>query len=162
MGAKVLVRFNEADVEYLLTHLTEEELRKEIRHAEVEHGVARSFGDNYDFNWWREYAEVCQTALKRLLPNQPKVSEGQFSVKATKAQHDIVDVIGRYTKLRKSGNSQFYGSCPFHKDTQPSLGVNCEKQVFHCFSCQRSGDVINFIMEIEDLDTKEACLLLER
>jgi DNA primase len=61
--------------------------------------------------------------------------------------------------LRKAGK-EYVGGCPFHEDHRPSLCVNQEKQLFHCFSCHRKGDLINFIMQIENLDTKQACLFL--
>ncbi|MDF7626784.1 DNA primase [Lactobacillaceae bacterium L1_55_11] len=72
---------------------------------------------------------------------------------------NIVDVIGQYTQLVKRGR-QWNGSCPFHEDRHPSLFVNEEKQVFHCFSCGRSGTVFSFIMDKEGLTYPQAILNL--
>jgi DNA primase len=91
-----------------------------------------------------------------LRANQPKLGNSRSTIKVIKEQHNIVEVISTYSKLAKSGKSQFYGKCPFHNDMNPSLGVSQEKQVFHCLSCHKKGDVVNFVMEIEHLDTKQA------
>ena len=64
---------------------------------------------------------------------------------------DIVDVIGRYVALKKTGR-QFMALCPFHGEKTPSLSVSPDKGVFYCFGCQRHGDAISFVREIEGLD----------
>jgi len=71
----------------------------------------------------------------------------------------IVTVIKRYVSLHKSGRS-FVGRCPFHDDQHPSLSVNEEKGLFHCFGCGVGGDVIRFVELIEGLSFKEALLRL--
>jgi DNA primase len=59
---------------------------------------------------------------------------------------DIVQVIGEYVSLRRSGVN-YKGLCPFHGEKTPSFNVNSAKQIFHCFGCGKSGDVIRFVME---------------
>jgi len=59
---------------------------------------------------------------------------------------DIVQVIGEYVSLRRSGVN-WKGLCPFHGEKTPSFNVNSAKQIFHCFGCGKSGDVIRFVME---------------
>jgi len=81
-------------------------------------------------------------------------------IERTKQRHDIVDVVGAYVNLRKARSSEYIGKCPFHEDRHPSLNVSSDKQKFHCFGCQSKGDVIDFIIQVENLDTKEACLFL--
>lgn len=161
MGDKCRVLFDAGDVGYLAAYLTAEELRKEIHSAHIKQGVSQFFGEDTEAYFWREFSEACETALDILRANQSKVEvrEGRVSARATKEANDIVDVISRYTGLRKAGK-EYIGRCPFHQDKHPSLQVNQEKQLFYCFSCQRKGDLINFIMQIEDLDTKRACLFL--
>jgi hypothetical protein len=153
--------FDTSDVDYLATRLTPEQLRREIHNADIQQGVARCFGEDDGITYWKHFRKACELALDIQKAKQPKVElrEGWFSVKATKEAYDIVDIIGRYTELRKTGK-EYVGKCPFHQDNHPSLQVNQEKQLFYCFSCQRKGDLINFIMQIENLYTKQACLFL--
>ncbi len=72
-----------------------------------------------------------------------------------KAQLDIVDIIGREVKLKKSG-SNYMGLCPFHSEKTPSFSVNEGKQFYHCFGCGKSGDVIGFVQEYYKLPFMEA------
>ncbi len=68
---------------------------------------------------------------------------------------DIVDVISRYVPLRQKGKN-FFGVCPFHDDTNPSMSVSREKQIYRCFSCGASGNVFNFVMDYEHVSYYEA------
>ena len=72
---------------------------------------------------------------------------------------DIVDVISDYVTLKNSGRS-YVGLCPFHREKTPSFHVDADKQLFHCFGCQASGNVYTFIMKIENLDFVEAVKFL--
>lgn len=72
-----------------------------------------------------------------------------------KAQLNIVDIIGREVKLKKSG-SNYMGLCPFHSEKSPSFSVNEGKQFYHCFGCGKSGDVIGFVQEYYKLSFMEA------
>ena len=68
---------------------------------------------------------------------------------------DLVDVVSRYVQLRKRG-ARMVGLCPFHRDTNPSFGIPHGKQFFKCFVCNKGGDVITFVSEIERIDRFEA------
>ena len=68
---------------------------------------------------------------------------------------DIVELISRYVNLKKSGNS-YKGVCPFHEDNDPSLTVDPEKKLWHCFGCGAGGDIFNFLMKIENLSFPDA------
>lgn len=68
---------------------------------------------------------------------------------------NILDIIGQYVQLHRSG-SNWFGLCPFHTEKTGSFSVNEPKQFFHCFSCGRGGNVFKFLMEIEDLTFPEA------
>jgi DNA primase len=72
-----------------------------------------------------------------------------------KSSIDIVELVGRYVNLQKSG-SYYRGLCPFHSDSDPSFYVSPGKQFFHCFGCGVSGDVITFYEKIENLPFSEA------
>ena len=79
----------------------------------------------------------------------------QDSIDGLKTRLDIVDVIGNYVELKKAGSS-FKGLCPFHDEKSPSFSVSPQKQFYHCFGCQASGDAIKFVMEYEKLPYPEA------
>ncbi|WP_298472846.1 DNA primase [uncultured Psychrobacillus sp.] len=68
---------------------------------------------------------------------------------------DIVDVISEFVQLTKRGRN-FFGLCPFHGEQTPSFSVTQEKQIFHCFGCGAGGNVITFLMDIENLSFHEA------
>ncbi|WP_343339272.1 DNA primase [Terrisporobacter petrolearius] len=72
---------------------------------------------------------------------------------------DIVNVISQYINLKNSG-SNYSGLCPFHNEKTGSFHVNQKKQIYKCFGCGEGGDVINFVMKIENLDFIEAVKLL--
>ena len=57
--------------------------------------------------------------------------------------NDIVDVIGEYVPLKRSG-SNYFGLCPFHSEKSPSFSVNPDRQMYHCFGCGASGTVYQF------------------
>jgi len=61
---------------------------------------------------------------------------------------DIVAVIGQHVQLKRSGTS-WKGLCPFHGEKTPSFNVIPVKRFFHCFGCQKHGDVFSFLMELE-------------
>ncbi len=71
------------------------------------------------------------------------------------ARIDIVDVVGRYVKLRKAG-SNLLGLCPFHGEKSPSFTVSPTKQFYHCFGCGVHGTAIGFLMEHAGLSYPEA------
>ncbi|MCR4601224.1 MAG: DNA primase [Clostridia bacterium] len=73
-----------------------------------------------------------------------------------KSRCNIVDVVGNYVALKRTGSS-YKGLCPFHNEKTPSFNVNENMQHFHCFGCGESGDVISFIQRIENLDFMDAC-----
>lgn len=68
---------------------------------------------------------------------------------------NIVDLISRYLPLKKSGKNHS-GLCPFHNEKTPSFSVSEDKQLYHCFGCQASGNAIGFAMEKEHLDFIDA------
>lgn len=68
---------------------------------------------------------------------------------------DIVAVIGQHVQLKKAGRS-FKGLCPFHGEKTPSFNVIPDKAFFHCFGCQKHGDVFTFVMELEGKSFVEA------
>ncbi|MDK9679463.1 DNA primase [Lactiplantibacillus argentoratensis] len=76
-------------------------------------------------------------------------------VEQVRSAVNIADFIGQYVQLKKTGKNLF-GLCPFHEERTPSFSVNEQKQIFHCFSCGRGGNVFSFIMDLENLSFPEA------
>lgn len=68
---------------------------------------------------------------------------------------NILDIINNYVKLEKSGKN-YFGICPFHEDTNPSMSVSPDKKIFKCFSCGAGGDAITFVQKIENISFPEA------
>lgn len=68
---------------------------------------------------------------------------------------DIVDVVGNYISLEKSGRN-YKGLCPFHEDSNPSLSVSPEKQIYHCFVCNAGGNVFDFVENYNKISFIEA------
>lgn len=80
-------------------------------------------------------------------------------VEQIKSRLSIIDVIGSYIKLEKSG-SNFKARCPFHNEKTPSFYVSTDRDSYHCFGCDKGGDIINFIEEIEGVDFLGAIKIL--
>lgn len=74
---------------------------------------------------------------------------------------DIEDVISSYVVLKKGGRHKKC-LCPFHNEKTPSMVVYTDTQSFYCFGCNTGGDVISFIMAIENLDYVEAIKFLSQ
>ena len=69
--------------------------------------------------------------------------------------NDIVDVISSYLPLSAKGKN-YFGVCPFHDDHSPSMSVSKEKQIYTCFSCGATGNVIKFVQDYENISFLEA------
>jgi DNA primase len=76
-----------------------------------------------------------------------------------KERIEISHLIGDYLVLRKVGKNHVT-NCPFHKDDTPSFYVSPDLNIFHCFGCGKSGDVITFVMEYEKVPFMEAVRIL--
>lgn len=74
---------------------------------------------------------------------------------------NIIDVIQDFVPLKKRGVN-YLGLCPFHNEKTPSFTVSPTKEIFKCFGCGKSGNVVNFIMEHEHLSYPEALKHLAR
>lgn len=81
--------------------------------------------------------------------------DGSNQIGEIKDRIDIVQVIGKYVNLKQAGKN-FSGSCPFHKEKTPSFIVSPDIQRYKCFGCGKSGDIFNFVQEIENIDFPEA------
>jgi len=68
---------------------------------------------------------------------------------------DILDVVGNFIKLKRRGTN-YLGLCPFHNEKTPSFTVSPSKEIFKCFGCGKSGNLISFLMEHEKYSYVEA------
>ncbi|GIR62294.1 MAG: hypothetical protein CM15mP67_03970 [Alphaproteobacteria bacterium] len=64
----------------------------------------------------------------------------------------LSEIISKKVILKKKSENSFIGLCPFHSEKTPSFHVHDEKQFYHCFGCEKHGDIFSFIMEIDNLD----------
>lgn len=80
-------------------------------------------------------------------------------VEEIRLRSDIVDVIGSYVHLKKSG-ANHVGLCPFHNEKTGSFSVNPQRQIFKCFGCGVGGNVITFLMKYDNMTFQEAVKVL--
>ncbi|MDD2445335.1 MAG: DNA primase [Clostridia bacterium] len=86
-------------------------------------------------------------------------SYGHEFIEKLKNANDIVSVISKHIRLDKKGKN-FWACCPFHNENAPSFCVNEYEQIYHCFGCGESGDVITFLRKYENLDFMDAVKVL--
>jgi DNA primase len=79
----------------------------------------------------------------------------QEVINEVKNNVNILDVTSQFVDLQKRGRN-YFGYCPFHDEKTPSFTVNEEKQIFHCFSCGRGGNIFRFMEEIEGYSFTQA------
>ena len=80
----------------------------------------------------------------------------QSVIEDIRARCNIVDVVGSFVQLKRSGSSSFKGLCPFHNEKTPSFHVDIARQSYHCFGCGKGGDVFRFLMEKEGMTFYDA------
>ncbi len=79
----------------------------------------------------------------------------EYLIREVADKNDIRDVVSQYVNLKKAGSS-YVGLCPFHNEKTPSFSVSPQKGIFHCFGCGEGGNVIHFVMKIENMPFVEA------
>jgi DNA primase len=90
-------------------------------------------------------------------------------IEEIRSRLDVVDIVGKYVQLKQAGKN-FLGLCPFHTEKTPSFIVSPELQRYKCFGCGASGDIFNFVQNIEHIDfpetleklAKEAGVILQK
>ncbi|WP_027415837.1 DNA primase [Aneurinibacillus terranovensis] len=80
-------------------------------------------------------------------------------IEKVRVKNDILEVIGQHVHLKKTGRN-YFGLCPFHSEKSPSFAVQPDKQLFRCYGCGESGNVISFVMKMEGLEFPEAIRVL--
>ena len=79
----------------------------------------------------------------------------QETVEQVAAASDIVEIIGSYFPLKRSG-TEFRAICPFHQEKTPSFFVSPSKQSYYCHGCGAGGAVFQFLMQYENIEFPEA------
>jgi len=64
----------------------------------------------------------------------------------------VEEVVGEYLELKPAGGGSLKTVCPFHSEKTPSFYVSKEKQIWHCFGCDKGGDIFSFVMEMEGVE----------
>lgn len=82
-------------------------------------------------------------------------------IKKVREENDIVDVISEYLPLEQKGKNYFC-VCPFHDDHTPSMSISREKQIYKCFVCGETGNVITFIKDYLSVSFLEAVEILAK
>ena len=78
-----------------------------------------------------------------------------------RAASDLVAIASDHMTLRQRGR-EFWGCCPFHGEKTPSFKIDPDTQLWHCFGCGEGGDVITFVMKIDDIGFVDAVRQLAR
>jgi len=89
------------------------------------------------------------------LKNEVLILDRKQLADSIRAQISVVDVVGRYVNLTKSGNNH-KGLCPFHNEATPSFVVSEAKGIYKCFGCGEGGDAIGFLSKMEGISYGEA------
>ena len=76
-------------------------------------------------------------------------------IEEIKNRTNIVDVISKYIPVSKKGKN-YVAVCPFHNDTNPSMQISVDKQIYKCFACGAGGNVFTFVQEFEKISFIEA------
>ncbi len=64
----------------------------------------------------------------------------------------LSEIISKKVVLKKKSENSFIGLCPFHSEKTPSFHVHDDKQFYHCFGCEKHGDIFSFTMEVDNID----------
>ena len=146
MGIPVADLLHDGDISQFLRNESSESLKaidRHIRRCEpLLHAYLKTLGLPSDGpSWWMtKMLPAIDGELRRR--NRPKPSGGG-RIAEMKAALDIVEVVGRYTRLNPSGSGRMRGLCPLHQERTPSFVVYEDTQTFHCFGCGAHGDVLD-------------------
>ena len=112
-------------------------------------GVTGLRGGNFSAGWLDlgvAYAKKCAPsgAADTALPLVPREK-----IDDVRDRTNIVEIVKRHVELKRAGTGSWKGLCPFHSEKTPSFHVNESRNFFHCFGCGEKGDVITFLVKIE-------------
>jgi DNA primase len=87
----------------------------------------------------------------------------RYDFKHVRENADFQTILNHYgIETKKDGTKagQVKALCPFHDDTKPSLKVNLERKIYHCFPCEAKGNVLDFVMAREGCEIREAAKIV--
>ena len=90
--------------------------------------------------------------LKKRFFQNIKIIEWKNLKEEIKNRIKLSEIISKKVILKKKSENSFIGLCPFHSEKTPSFHVHDEKQFYHCFGCEKHGDIFSFTMELDNLD----------
>ncbi|MGZ9800411.1 DNA primase [Mycoplasma sp. AC1221] len=82
-------------------------------------------------------------------------------IKEITSSNNIVDIISEDVQLNKKGNN-YVGLCPFHNDSNPSFSVSAIKQIYKCFSCGESGNIVTYLTKKRQMSYTNAIVYLAK
>jgi DNA primase len=80
----------------------------------------------------------------------------EFEKDGIKSRVDIVELFVSFGIPLSAKGMGFVGRCPWHEDKEPSLSVDREKGLYHCFGCGESGDVFTLVEKVKGVGFREA------
>ena len=77
-------------------------------------------------------------------------------IEEVRRKASLIDVASEYMQVKKAGSGRFKALCPFHQEKTPSFSMDAGKGMYYCFGCNKGGDVITLVRELESLTFAEA------
>ena len=77
-------------------------------------------------------------------------------IEEVRRKANLIDIASEYLQVRKAGSGRFKALCPFHQEKTPSFSMDAGKGMYYCFGCNKGGDVITLVRELESLTFAEA------
>ncbi|MGH2726472.1 MAG: DNA primase [Actinomycetota bacterium] len=77
-------------------------------------------------------------------------------IEEVRRKANLIEVASEYMQVRKAGSARFKALCPFHQEKTPSFSLEAGRGLYYCFGCNKGGDVISLVMELENLTFVEA------
>lgn len=68
----------------------------------------------------------------------------------------VSQILDEYGIHREEYKDNFVIICPFHADSNPSLGIRIDNGAYNCWSCGAHGNFVNFVKEYENISEDEA------
>lgn len=97
-------------------------------------------------------------ARKELIKKVADAIEGEGAKASSPYNYDkILDNFNLRSDMDKDRMNSIMICCPFHSDDDPSLSINFERRSWHCFGCERGGDTLQFLVELERVNGDAKC-----